>query len=130
MSIPVRDHDAIGLLVQMVGLQQKTVVGLDHIHKTLHQINNTLKIQGAVTMANLDELTAQVQRTTDLQTSAITLINGLADQLEEAADDPAAIAALSTQLRDSADAFAAALADPGTDEPVDNGGEPEPAPES
>jgi hypothetical protein len=57
----------------------------------------------------LDALTAQVTKNTDLEESAITLIQGLADQIANAADDPAEVAALSAKLKASAEALAAAI---------------------
>lgn len=60
-------------------------------------------------MANLDELTAAVTRNNDVGDSAITLLNGLAEQLRAAGTDPAALAALSTALTTQADEMAAAI---------------------
>jgi hypothetical protein len=57
----------------------------------------------------LDALTAQVTENTDLEQSAILLIQGLADQIANAGTDPAALAALSAKLKSSADALAAAI---------------------
>ena len=57
----------------------------------------------------LDALTLQVQATTDVETSAIVLIQGLATQLAAIKDDPAKIAALSVSLKASADSLAAAI---------------------
>ena len=61
-------------------------------------------------MAHLDALTAQVAANTEVEASAVILINGLAAKLFEFANDPAAITALATQLQASADALAAAVA--------------------
>ena len=60
-------------------------------------------------MANLDELTAAVTRNNDVGDSAVTLLNGLAEQLRAAANDPTAIAALSASLTAQADEMAAAI---------------------
>lgn len=60
-------------------------------------------------MADLTSLTAQVQANTQVETSAVTLIQGLADQLRALANDPVAIAALADQLKGSADALSAAI---------------------
>jgi chromosome segregation ATPase len=57
----------------------------------------------------LNDLTAQVKANTDAEASAVTLIQGLAAQIAAAQNDPAAIAALSAQLKTSADALAAAV---------------------
>lgn len=59
--------------------------------------------------AELDALTAQVSATTDLEKSAITLIEGLAAQFAAVAQDPAKVTALAAQLKTSADALSAAI---------------------
>jgi hypothetical protein len=62
-------------------------------------------------MATLAELTIQVQKTTDVEQSAIVLIQGIAQQLADAIalGDPVKIQELQTQLATSADALAAAV---------------------
>lgn len=60
-------------------------------------------------MKELDTLIAQVASTTDLERSAITLIQGIAQQLEDAKTDPAKIQELADTLKNSADALAAAI---------------------
>lgn len=62
-----------------------------------------------IIMSALDDLKAQVQATTDVAASAVTLIHGLADQLAASKDDPAKIAALAATLKSSSDALAAAV---------------------
>ncbi len=57
----------------------------------------------------LTDLTAQVKANTDLEASAVQLIQGLAAQIAAAANDPAAIAALSAQLNASATTLAGAI---------------------
>lgn len=57
----------------------------------------------------LDDLKAQVEKNTNLEGSATTLIQGIAQQLRDAVGNPAKIAELSTQLSVSADALAAAI---------------------
>jgi uncharacterized coiled-coil protein SlyX len=59
--------------------------------------------------AELDALTAQVAANTDLEKSAITLIEGLAAQFAAVAQDPAKVTALAAQLKSSADALSAAI---------------------
>ena len=59
--------------------------------------------------AALDTLKVQVERNTQVDQSAITLIQGIAQQLQELKDDPAAIEALSNELQASADALSAAV---------------------
>lgn len=59
----------------------------------------------------LDTLKAAVARNTDVENSAVTLLQGLKSKLDAAiaAGDPAALTALSTELGSSADALAAAV---------------------
>ena len=59
--------------------------------------------------AQLDALQAQVEQNTNLEASAVTLIEGLAAQIADAANDPVQIAALSAKLQTSATALAAAI---------------------
>lgn len=59
--------------------------------------------------AELDSLTAEVQRDKDLQSSAIKLIQGIAAQITAAANDPAAILAIASDLKASDDTLAAAI---------------------
>lgn len=75
-----------------------------------HQLVRIIYAQEAQVSA-LTDLQAQVQHTTDVEMSAIVLIEGIAAQLAAAiaANDPAALTALQTQLASSADALAAAV---------------------
>ena len=61
-------------------------------------------------MADLSVLEAQVKANSDVEASAILLIQGIAAKLAEAATDPAKIQALSDELKASADSLAAAVA--------------------
>lgn len=58
----------------------------------------------------LDDLTAQVAANTQVEQSAVTLIQGIAAQLAAAGTDPVKLQALHDQLKSSADALAAAVA--------------------
>jgi len=58
---------------------------------------------------DLTQLTAEVERDNTVDQSAITLINGLATQLEAAKGDPVAVQALADKLRAQSDALAAAV---------------------
>ncbi len=62
-------------------------------------------------MSALDDLRTEVARNTSLEQSAVTLIQGIAQQLKDAlaANDPAALTDLTNQLSASADALAAAV---------------------
>ena len=57
----------------------------------------------------LDALTVKVQETTTVAQSAIALINGLATQIADLKDDPAALQALADSLGASSTALAAAI---------------------
>ena len=61
-------------------------------------------------MADLTGLTAEVERNTSVEGSALVLIQGFAAQLAAAGTDPVALQALQTQLTANDDALAAAVA--------------------
>jgi hypothetical protein len=86
---------------------------MDTVLKVLHSQNQQLyqliRQERKVSM-DLSELTAQVSTNTDVVESAVLLISGLADQLEAAAGDPAAVQDLVNQLRSNNDVLAAAVA--------------------
>lgn len=58
----------------------------------------------------LDELQTQVEENTNVEQSAITLLEGLGQQIADLKDDPAALQALATKLKDNSAALAAAVA--------------------
>lgn len=66
-------------------------------------------LTGDTMSIELDNLEKQVRQNSDLETSAVTLIQGLADQIKAARDDPAKLDALTTELKTKADALAAAI---------------------
>lgn len=71
----------------------------------------TALTEGAVHMAvGLEELQSQVEANASVTQSAITLLQGLKDQLDTAGTDPEALAALSQALGSSTNALAAAIA--------------------
>jgi molecular chaperone GrpE (heat shock protein) len=63
-------------------------------------------------MTILDDLRTQIEATTTVERSAITLIEGIADQLHAAirANDLSEVAVLVAQLKDATDPLAAAVA--------------------
>ena len=65
---------------------------------------------GQLMSAEMDTLQAQVNETLTVEQSAITLIQGIAAQLADAAGDRARSLQLASTLRTSADALAAAVA--------------------
>ena len=82
---------------------------------TNKKLDRILEILGAVQekeeimSKELDALTAQVKANTDVEASAVILIQGLAAQIAEAKDDPVKIQALADSLKGSADTLAAAV---------------------
>lgn len=80
-------------------------------------------------MANLTELTAAVAESRTVVDSAIVLINGLADRLEQALTDPEALAALVLELRDQSGDLAAAVVEGTVPDEAGPAPEPEPEPE-
>lgn len=58
---------------------------------------------------NLDALTAQVKQNTDVEASAVQLLDNLSKLLTEAKEDPVAIQAIADSLKNSGDALAAAV---------------------
>jgi hypothetical protein len=61
------------------------------------------------TSPQLDALTAEVTRNTDVDNSAIALINGLAAQIIALKNDPVALQALADSMKASSDALATAV---------------------
>ncbi len=59
--------------------------------------------------AELDALTAQVTRMTNVSASAVTLINGIAARIEAAKSNPVQVQALADELRTDADRLGAAV---------------------
>src|ERR1044072_5409156 len=79
---------------------------VDYIFSTISDLGEKV----GVLMAVLDDLRTQVERTTGLEQSAITMIQGLAQQIQDAAGNESAVQELASQLSSNADALAAALA--------------------
>jgi len=73
-------------------------------------IVKAIQQQGVVMSKELDDLAAQVSANTDVEASALALIQGLAAQLTAAGTDPAKLNALRSSLNSSAAALAAAVA--------------------
>lgn len=60
-------------------------------------------------MADLTALTAQVQQNTEVDASAIVLLNGLSAQIAQIKNDPVALQALADQLKSSSTSLADAI---------------------
>ena len=69
----------------------------------------TLIAQEKQIMADLTTLTAQVQQNTDVEASAIVLLNGLSAQIAQIKNDPVALQALADQLKTSSTSLADAI---------------------
>ncbi len=88
-----------------------------HFHESLNEtkVDEILRIvqelkKDEKTMSKaLEALAAQVKANTDLEQSAISLIAGISEQLQEAKDDPAKIAELAATLKTSASTLGAAI---------------------
>jgi uncharacterized coiled-coil protein SlyX len=79
---------------------------LTEISKQLtHLIERVMHMAG-----ELDDLATQVQKNTDVEASAVTVLNQLKALLDAAGTDPVKLKALSDQLGTSADSLAAAIA--------------------
>jgi hypothetical protein len=78
---------------------------ISHVLRLVKQLMKEEKIMALA----LEALQAAVEKNGEVEASAITLIQGIAQQLKDAQTDPAAIAALSDKLTAQADALAAAV---------------------
>lgn len=78
---------------------------LDRIMKMLERIQKKEETMSA----QLDALTVQVQENTDVEASAVVLLQGLAAQIADLKADPVALQALADSLNVSADNLAAAV---------------------
>jgi hypothetical protein len=81
-----------------------------HFDDEIVHLLRALLAQGEKMSKELDDLTAEVAAETTVEASAVTLIQGLAAQITAAGTDPAKLAALTTQIKTSSDALAAAVA--------------------
>lgn len=74
----------------------------------LVQLNSLLKAEEKMSQ-ELDTLKTQVEENITLEGSIVTLVNGLAAQIEANKTDPAALTDMATRLKASADIVAAAV---------------------
>lgn len=86
------------------------VLDLEQQVRDLTRLTRLLNAQEHIIMADLSTLADSVAANGDVVDSAITLLNGLYEQLQAAGTDPAAIAALADELKAQTDALAAAVA--------------------
>jgi prefoldin subunit 5 len=83
---------------------------LERIEDKLDQLRGLFTQAREAIMADLDSLAEEVERNTAVDQSAITLLNGLAAQIESLKSDPAALQALVDDLRASSTNLANAVA--------------------
>jgi hypothetical protein len=93
----------------IISLARRFIDVLASIDTRLSDIQIHLGRVEAMAAKEFEALEAQVEENTSVEESALTLIQGIAAQLEAARNDPAAITAMATRLRSSADALAAAV---------------------
>jgi hypothetical protein len=84
--------------------------GKEDLRKILWRLDFLINLE-VLELAALDDLKAQVEANTNIEASAVILIQGIAQQLKDAiaAGDPAALAALADKLKTSATALADAI---------------------
>jgi hypothetical protein len=87
--------------------------GVDAMGSKLDQIISLLGASVAreqTIMNELDNLTQEVSETKSVEASAVVLLQGLKERLDAAGTNPAALKALSDDLKASTDVLAAAVA--------------------
>jgi len=83
---------------------------LFHIEGELIKLVEAIKELGELMSAELEALRAEVEENTAVDQSAITLLQGLAAQIEALKQDPVALQELADKLNASSEALAAAVA--------------------
>lgn len=84
-------------------------VALDERIDQILRIVTATNSRSTAMSTDLTALTDEVQKVQDTEQSAITLIQGLSQQVKDAGTDPAALKSLTDQLDSSASALAAAV---------------------
>jgi chromosome segregation ATPase len=100
--------DLTALTDDVSGLEEQadaTIAALQRVEAVL----TTLVAKGEAVSVELDALTAEVERNTTVDESAITLMEQLAQMLRDHADDPAAIRSLADKLETSSSRLATAV---------------------
>src|SRR5690242_8154395 len=85
LAFSINDDDPKKVVAVFLG-----VMG-SHDQPTNGELMLAIQQLGVQVMLDLTQLQAQVEQNTNLEASAITLIQGIADQLAQAAGDPAAV---------------------------------------
>jgi IPT/TIG domain len=94
---------------ELVAFMQFANAQYDKIISLLFSLSQQITAVGANMAADLTSITAAVNESVTVEQSAITLINGLANQISLLQNDPAALQALSVALTSQATALAAAV---------------------
>jgi len=98
-----------GICNRLRNIERKQDAILQNQSDIIEQQHLILKLISIMNTA-LQNLQNEVGNNTDLQQSAISLIQGLAQQIKDNADDPVAIKALADQIHSNSAALAAAIA--------------------
>ena len=106
ITIDISERTATAIHELAVAFGGNNESELASIHEKLDQV----LAQQEKSMANLTALTAEVERNTAVDQSAIALLNGLASQIEALKTDPEALQGLADQLKGSSNALADAVA--------------------
>lgn len=109
---PNKSHHVVDLNVNMVGSSggSANINELKALMLAFGVTLNEVLKQGETMATALEALTAEVARDTEVNQSAIILLQGLAAKIEELKNQPAALQKLADDLRASQDALAAAVA--------------------
>lgn len=102
----------MGIFDALLGGGQGTKVMLQNILAAAYRIETAIgKLNTGVKAMSqeLDALEAEVTRNTEVDQSAVTLLTGLAAQIESMKTDPVKLQGLADSLRSSSDALAAAV---------------------
>lgn len=87
----------------------KFLSNLDKKVNSILALVKEIKQREVIMATDLSVLQDQITETITIEQSAITLIQGLAAQIESLKEDPAALQALADQLKGSADTLAQAV---------------------
>lgn len=100
---------AWGTLAYAAAITLGKVTRLEVTLNQLRDASTAARKEIASMSQELDDLTAEVQRNTEVDQSAIALLTGLAQQIEDLKGNPEALQTLADTLRGSSDALAAAV---------------------
>lgn len=102
------------------GLDDRTLRAVEGLACAIFSLEALVRTEFRTMSAALDRLTREVSETKEVAASAVAMIEGLAQQIRDLKDDPAALEALANELDASQAALAAAVA---ANTPSEPGGE-------